>query len=412
MGRIRCISFIAAAILGWCGASAQELNLAHPNHAYDSLVAEWKTNKIFDSFDNYEDYYITMDSAPHKAIGVVSELVYQERLNSLICPIHLPYNNIIKERIVAYTTTHKSLVERALAYSQYYFPMIEEELQRQGLPLELKFLPVIESAFTPTATSRAGAVGLWQLMLATGRQYGLEITSMVDERRDPIASTRAACAFLKDMYKIYGDWTLALASYNYGPGNVNKALSRSKAENKTYWDIYPYLPRETRDYIPGLVAVIYAYNYYQEHNLKASAPPIPLAIDTVMVNRNMHLGQVSSTLDMPLELLQLLNPQYKQDIIPAAGKSYSLVLPQQEISRFIENEEVIYAKDSVYLAEYLKPGAVAIAQQAAIGDVYRVKSGDTLSGIAKKYGTTVARIKQWNGLSSDRLSIGQSLRIN
>lgn len=301
-----------------------------------------------------------------------------------------------------------------LGYSKYYFPMFEEELAKNGLPLELKFLAVVESALTPTAVSRAGAVGLWQMMLATGRHYGLEVSSMVDQRRDPLASTKAACAYLKELYNIYGDWTLALASYNYGPGNVNKALSRSTAENKTYWDIYPYLPRETRNYIPTLVALIYSYHYYNEHNIKPKTPPMPLAVDTVTINKNMHLGQVASTLDVPLELLQLLNPQYKLDIIPAASKPYSLVLPQQEIARFIDNEASIYAKDTIYMAEYLKvPGAnINKALASNSGTVYKVKSGDTLGAIAKKHGTTVSQIKKINGLKNDVLKIGQSLNVN
>lgn len=402
------------ACLSWLSPAAQELSINHSAATYDSIITAWKQHNIYESFDDYIDSYISLDKEYVGALGVVSDSVYKARLSAMPSPIRLPYNNIIKERIIAYTNTYKSVTERMLGYSKYYFPMFEEELAKNGLPLELKFLAVVESALTPTAVSRAGAVGLWQMMLATGRHYGLEVSSMVDQRRDPLASTKAACAYLKELYNIYGDWTLALASYNYGPGNVNKALSRSTAENKTYWDIYPYLPRETRNYIPTLVALIYSYHYYNEHNIKPKTPPMPLAVDTVTINKNMHLGQVASTLDVPLELLQLLNPQYKLDIIPAASKPYSLVLPQQEIARFIDNEASIYAKDTIYMAEYLKvPGAnINKALASNSGTVYKVKSGDTLGAIAKKHGTTVSQIKKINGLKNDVLKIGQSLNVN
>lgn len=393
--------------------NAQKLNIKHTPLIYDSIVANWKSSIISDSFDDYIKSFVQMDFDGLRAVGVVPDSVYKARLEAIPSPIRLPYNNIIKERIIAYTNTHRSLTQRMMAYSQYYFPYFEEELAKQGLPLELKFLPVIESALTPSAISRAGAVGLWQLILTTGRQYGLEITSLVDQRRDPVASTRAACKYLKDLYNIYEDWTLALASYNYGPGNVNKALLRSGSKTKTYWDIYPYLPRETRDYIPSLVAIIYAYYYHYEHNIKVPETPMPLAVDTVTINKNMHLKQVSSTLDVPLELLQILNPQYKEDIIPAGSKPYTLVLPQEEICHFIENEKNIYAKDTIYLAEYIKtPGSIDKAASVTASRIYKVKKGDTLSAIAKRNRVTVAQIKKWNGLKSDHLRIGQSLQLN
>mgnify|MGYP002580979715 CR=1 FL=1 len=286
--------------------------------------------------------------------------------------------------------------------------------EKAGLPLELKFLPVIESALQPTATSPSGAVGLWQFMLNTGRQYGLEISSMIDQRRDPVASTRAACAYLKDLYKIYGDWTLAIASYNYGPGNVNKALKRAGSNATTYWDIYPYLPTATRDYIPAFVGLTYAYHYYKDHHIQPYTPSLPLATDTVTIKHNLHLEQVAATLGIPMELLQALNPQYKQDIIPAAVRTYPLVLPQREISRFLEQEQAIYDKDSIYLADHLstagksKQPVPAVAQTTS----YKVRKGDTLGAIAAKHGVTAAQLMKWNGLkSANRLQIGQTLKI-
>ena len=301
-----------------------------------------------------------------------------------------------------------------IGQSLYYFPIIEQELEKAGLPLELKFMAVVESALQPTAVSPAGAVGLWQFMLTTGRYYGLEISSMVDERRDPVASTRAACAYLKDLYDMYGDWTLALASYNFGPGTVNKALKRAGGSATTYWDIYPYLPKATRDYIPAFVGLTYAYHYYKDHHVKPYPPTLPIATDTVTISRNLHLQQVATTLDIPLELLQNLNPQYKQDIIPAATRTYPLVLPQREISRFLEHEQEIYAKDSLYLDTHLSlAGSTKQPQPAAPKTVtYKVRKGDTLGAIASKYGVSVSQLMKWNRIkSANRLQIGQTLQI-
>lgn len=397
-------------------ASPYALNIKHPASYYDSLAASWNAFNTQVSFDKFAIDYIELDSSFIPAISSVPDAHYQERLKAICSPVQLPYNKIIKDRLVAYTTTHKSLVLRMLAYSQYYFPIFEAELARQGLPLELKFLPVIESALIPTATSRVGAVGLWQIMLNTGRQYGLEISSMIDERRDPVAATRAACLFLKDLYRIYEDWTLVLAAYNYGPGNVNKAIRSAGVSARTYWDIYPYLPKATRDYVPAFVAVTYAYHYYKEHDLRPSSPPLPLATDTVTIRRMLHLEQVSSTLGIPIEVLEVLNPQYKQRIIPAVAKTYPLVLPQQDVCCFLDNQEAIHAKDSTYLSSYLKIEATPNGNKTVYltgGSTYKVKSGDTLGGIAKKNGVTVKQLMQWNNLSSaNKLSIGQNLQIN
>ncbi len=388
--------------------------------AYDSLVADWKF-KYLDSVQNdFIDDYINLDTTRYlQAIGTVTDAEYRRRLNSLVSPIHLPYNEVVRKYILAYTTTHRGITKRMLGESKYYFPMIERELERQGLPLELKFLSVVESALNPTAVSRVGATGLWQFMLNTGRHYGLEISSMVDQRRNPEEATRAACAYLKELYNIYGDWTLAIASYNCGPGNVNKALQRAGNNAKTYWDIYNYLPRETRNYIPAFVALNYAYNYASEHNIQANDPTVPLVTDTIEIKRNMHLEQVASTLNIPLELLRMLNPQYKLDIIPAAVKPYPLTLPQQDVCRFIAHEQEIYAKDSIYMNNHLrKDGMVKDSTDWAHTPLpepkyYKVRKGDTLSAIGKKYGVSVNQLLKWNKLASaNRLRVGQQLKVS
>ncbi len=275
-------------------------------------------------------------------------------------------------------------------------------------------LPVVESALLPSVVSHAGATGLWQFMYGTGRYYGLEVTSFVDQRRDPIAATKAACIYLKDLYNMFGDWTLAIAAYNCGPGNVTKAIKRAGGNTKNFWEIYPYLPRETRGYIPSFIAATYAYTFHRQHDIEPEMPALPLATDTVMVNRLMHFKQITSTIDTPVEVIRKLNPQYKADIIPALGKSYSLTLPVSDVSRFLENEQQIMAKDTTYLAEYLKPSNIdKTKKEFSINSfTYKVKSGDTLSGIASKNGVSVAQIKKWNNIkNADKLRIGQKLEI-
>lgn len=396
--------------------SDERLNITLDCESYDSIIASWRESNRFGAFDNYASLYINVDTSTYyiEAVTPYTDAQYQERLRSIVSPVHLPYNSIVRKHIVAYVTSRQSITKRMIGQSLYYFPIIERELEKAGLPLELKFMAVVESALQPTAVSPAGAVGLWQFMLTTGRHYGLEISSMVDERRDPVASTRAACAYLKDLYDIYGDWTLALASYNFGPGNVNKALKRAGGTASTYWDIYPYLPKATRDYIPAFVGLTYAYHYYKDHHVKPNPPTLPIATDTVTISRNLHLQQVATTLEIPLELLQNLNPQYKQDIIPAAARTYPLVLPQREISRFLEHEQEIYAKDSLYLDTHLSlAGSTKQPQPAAPKTVtYKVRKGDTLGAIASKYGVSVSQLIKWNRIkSANRLQIGQTLQI-
>ncbi len=378
---------------------------------YDSLLVNWHERNIIRSYDDFFAHFIDIDTV-RPIVGDVHDSVYEARLRRLVSPVNLGFNDVVKNYIVNWTTRNKGTVSRILGLSQVYFPMIEEELARQGLPLELRMLPVIESALNPTAVSRAGATGLWQFMLATGRSYGLEVTSMVDDRRDPVMATRAAVSHLRDLYRMFGDWTIAIAAYNCGAGNVNKAIARAGGEAQTFWDIYPYLPRETRGYLPSFVAANYAYTYHKQHGIEMIDPPLPLCTDTVTVSKLMHFGQISSTLNISVEALRALNPQYKEDIIPAVERTYALKLPQPDVTRYLAREEEIHAKDSIYLAKYLaQPKAILEAVQSSV-NVHTVKKGEVLGSIARKYGVTVAQIVKWNKLrNAHSIRPGQRLEI-
>lgn len=377
----------------------------------DSLVACWNSDMNRQSFDRFYENFISPESMSPASDEALPDSVYVSRLRALASPVQLPYNAVVKDYILRYTGRGRAGMGRILSLSQYYFPMIEEELLCAGLPVELRVLPVIESALNPVALSRSGASGLWQFMPSTGRLCGLEINSLVDERRDPVSATRAACRFLKDLYGIYNDWSLVLAAYNCGPGNVNKAIARAGSDKvKSFWDIYEYLPAETRGYVPAFIGASYACAYHRLHDIAVEPSPLPVAVDTVTVSRIMHLEQVSSTLDLPLDVLRKLNPQYKEDIIPATVKSYSLVLPQQFVTNYISREEEIFSKDSLYLKEYVNPANIE-RKRLEHGITYTVKNGDTLSGIARRYRVSVREIMKWNNLRSDRLRIGQRLRI-
>ncbi len=379
----------------------------------DSLLTVMRGESSVAAFEKFFDDFIRLDTT-RTLTSDIPDSVYQRRLRSILSPIGMPWNSIVKQYIINYTSARRTTMANILSRSQYYFPLIEQELANAGLPLELRMLPVIESALLPSAKSRAGATGLWQFMYGTGKACGLEITTFVDQRCDPVASTRAACRYLADLYRMYGDWHLALAAYNCGPGNVNRALKRAGEGAKTYWDIYTFLPAETRGYIPSFIAATYAYTFHKQHGIEISERSLPLAVDTVAVSRLVHLDQIATTLDVSLETLRALNPQYIKDIVPALDKTYSIVLPQDHTTRFVGREEEIHGKDSLYLAEYLKPANIDATRALlkSTATVHRVKSGETLGHIAIKYGVTVKQIMRWNNLkNSHKLSIGQRLEI-
>lgn len=375
----------------------------------DSLAAQLKREQVDEMFDQFFKEYIC---EPVEVSGDARlDSLYESRLKLLVSPIHLPYNSIVRSYIQRYTQP-TGVMQNVLSLAQYYFPMIDEELIKAGLPVELHAMAIIESALRSTAMSRAGAAGLWQFMPTTGRSYGLQINSMVDERFDPVKSTKAACRYMKDLYNMYNDWSLAIAAYNCGPGNVNKALARAGGNPQSFWEVYWYLPSETRGYVPAFIAASYAYAYHQAHNITYVEPPMPLATDTIQVRRLLHFGQVASTIDVTTETLKMLNPQYKLDIIPATTQSYTLILPSNRVTDYIINCDSIYAKDSVYLKEYLNPSTVAKKMAETSIIYYKVKRGDTLGAIARKYRVTVKQLMRWNGIrNANTLREGQRLRI-
>lgn len=375
----------------------------------DSLSAALRRQQVSDSFENFFKDYVCEPAT--LSTDSSQDSLYKSRLNALVTPIRLPYNELVRTNIQRYTDV-SGVMSRVLSRAQYYFPMIEEELLKAGLPVELRSMAIIESALQATAYSKAGAAGLWQFMPPTAKAYGLEVNTMIDERYDPYKSTKAACRYLKDLYNMYNDWSLAIAAYNCGQGNVNKAIARAGENPESFWDIYWHLPAETRGYVPAFIAATYAYAYHKAHNITYTEPPMPIAVDTIQVDRLMHLGQVSSTIDVSAETLKMLNPQYRLDVIPATTKSYTLILPTNRISEYITKQDSIFAKDSTFLKEYINPATVDKKMREVAVIYHRVKSGETLGGIARKYRVTTKQIMTWNRLkNANRISIGQRLRI-
>lgn len=386
-----------------------DLTLGLTPEQADSLVGVWRERQSNNAYQQFFENYVlegkTVDTT-------TPDSVYVRRLRDLVSPVPLPYNSLVRTYINRYIDPRHGTISRILGLSQYYFPMIEEELLKAGLPVELRALPIIESALSSTVMSPAGAVGLWQFMPSTGKNYGLEVNSLVDERRDPVLATRAACRFLKDLYNIYNDWLLAIAAYNCGSGNVNKAIARTGGNARTFWDIYDHLPPETRGYVPAFIGASYAYAYHRRHGIEATPAPIPLAVDTIRVDRLMHLEQIASTIDLPIETLRLLNPQYKLDIVPATTKAYTLVLPQRNIAQYIGARQEIFAKDSTYLKEYIHPANIDKKRLERTGTVYTVKNGDTLGGIAQRHRVSVRQLMRWNNIKNpNALRLGQKIRI-
>ena len=379
----------------------------------DVLYEKWYISK-----QGGEDNEVLYDTGEDAV--TMPDSVYLARLDSLNSAIRLSYNEIVRNYIELYTVRRKSQSGAMIGLSEYYFPIFEEILAREGLPLELKYLPVIESALNPRAFSRAGACGLWQFMYGTGKMYKVEINSFVDERRDPVKSSEAAVTYLKDLYQIYEDWILVIAAYNCGPGNVNKAIRRSGGK-KNYWDIYYLLPKETRGYVPAFIGAMYLFNYYDKHNIAVVENELPTMCDTIMISDALHFEQVTNLLDISVEQLRDLNPQYQADIVPAGfGKSYPLRMPYNYVTEFIDRQDTIFAynrlayfNDSDRTADprvrFKKHAHVAPSNRAKL--VYTVKNGDVIGGIAMKFDVRLNDLKYWNGMTRNLIRVGQKLVV-
>ena len=369
----------------------------------DSLLNLWYVQNLVSQSE--EDLY-DMDSV--KFESNVPDSVYIERIKMMNSFISLPYNSVVKNYIIKYSEKMPSSIGKILGLYEYYKPYFDEIFDRYNMPEELKAMAIIESAMNPLAVSRAGAKGMWQFMYSTAKIYGLQIDSFVDERLDPYKAAEAAAQYLQDAYEIFGDWNLAIASYNCGAGNVNKAIRRSGS--RQFWDLYPYLPRETRGYGPAFVGALYTMKYYKEHGIKPTPVALPTPVDTFKINKMLHLKQINEVIGVPLDELKNLNPQYKHEIIPGNSKEYILRLPYSYSNAFIEHEDSIYRHKA---DKYFNPVTLKSIQEGGDGEqiTYRVKSGDYLGKIASRYGTTVAKIKKWNNLKSNDIRVGQRLII-
>ena len=386
----------------------------------DEFVPEGMSENLNTLLHEWQLEFSSSDKNCRQGKDVVfHDSVYMKRLYNLPTVMELSYNDVVRSYIDRYTNRNRSMVGYMATLGDYYFPMFEEALEKYGLPLELKYLPVIESALNPKAVSRVGATGLWQFMLRTGQSYGLEVNSLVDERRDPYKATQAAAKYLSDLYKLYNDWNLVIAAYNCGPGNVNKAITRSGGK-QDYWQIYNYLPRETRGYVPAFIAATYIMNYYPEHNICAiESNKDMLAIDTVHINEQIHLGQISEVLDVSIDKLRRLNPQFKQDIIPGGYQKYVLVLPTNKVLAFIEQQDSItnnnrdrYFTHRESTAQYVGGNSYDSRVSGGTENIYyKVRKGDNLGKIAQQNRTTVTRIKQWNNLKSNKIMPGKRLIV-
>ena len=463
-------------------ASAQnnddEITIIDPNGQQEVFeVPEALTNEVDSLLKLYHSQmYLTPDGdcQYRDENPYFSDEVYKERLMRMPNIMEMPYNEVVRKFIDRYASRMRRAVGYWLGASNFYMPIFEQALETYNMPLELRYLPVIESGLNPKATSRVGAAGLWQFMLVTGKQYGLTVNSLVDERRDPIKSSYAAAHFLSDLYKIFGDWNLVIAAYNCGPENINRAIHRAGGE-RDYWKIYPYLPKETRGYVPAFIAANYIMNYYCEHNICPMRTQLPAKSDTVVVNRDVHLKQVAAVCQLSLEELRTLNPQYRRDIVNGSSAPSIIRLPEMAVNTFIDYEDSIYnyntetllTKRSEVAVEEAKPEvmrytpttytaprqmsrherrALAASNKSSrhdrklsreerrskhkadredrhsrkskrgkgkkeVSQSVTIKEGQTLSEIARKNHTTVDKLKKLNGIKGSNIRAGKKLKV-
>ena len=388
----------------------------------DTLLRQWNASQYLEADTNCN----MQDVNP-----VFSDSIYVDRLSRIPTIMEMPYNNIVRKFIDQYTGRLRHSVSYMLGATNFYIPIFEEALALYNLPLELKYLPVIESALDPTAVSRKGATGLWQFMLSTAKRYDLKINSLVDERRDPIKASFAAAQYLNDLYKVYGDWNLVIAAYNCGPTSLNKAIHRAGG-SKDYWTIYPYLPKETRGYVPAFIAANYVMNYYCEHNICPMRARLIDGNDTVVMNKDLHLEQVASVCGVEMEKIKAFNPQYKTSLVP--GNSYDCILrlPSEAALKFIDLGDSVYSYRSSELFTKRKTVEIDEAelekQQNSARRSYSssrrrssrssrrsksvtIKNGQTLSEIAEKYGTSVSKLRRLNGIKGSNIRAGKKIRV-
>lgn len=429
-GRLGCLLLGSFAFVAASAAPRPVPALLNLSQADSTIVFpesfETDTHKMMENW--YLRNYTALDAdVSQKPDAEVSDEEIIKRLGAIPTTIELPFNSIVRAYIDAYTKKNRSLVENMLGMSLYYMPIFEQALERENLPMELKYLPVIESAMNPDAVSRSGATGLWQLMLPTARGFGMEVNTLVDERRDPVASSAVAAKLLRQLYDIYHDWSLAIAAYNCGPGNINKALRRCTSEQKDFWAIYPYLPKQTRGYVPCFIAATYVMNYYKQHNISPALARKPILTDSVHVGRRVHFQQISDILQIPVEELRVLNPQYRQDLIPGDIRPYSLVLPANQVYSYIMSEDAICAHDA---DKYIRrptaePASGAPAPEASEDNpqgqdgqwvttekvlYHKVKKGETMSSIARRYGVSLWSLRHANG-NIRKPRRGQTLKV-
>ena len=431
------LTVIAAIVLGGnCVTQAQneeEITVTDSDGKEEIIDVPEAMNYEVDSLLNlyYSKTYLQPDNDCNLRDENVSypKEVYIERLGRLPNVMEMPYNDIVQKFIDRYTGRLRHSVSYMLGASNFYTPIFEEALEAYGLPLELKYLPVVESALNPQATSRVGAAGLWQFMVATGKQYGLEVNSLVDERRDPIKSSYAAAQYLRDLYKIFGDWSLVIAAYNCGPENINKAIHRAGGE-ADYWKIYPYLPRETRGYVPAFIAANYVMNYYCEHNICPMRTELPAKTDTIIVSKDVHLQQIAEVCGINIDELRTLNPQYRRDIVNGSNKPSIIRMPATATNTFIANEDSIYkhkaealftrrslvevdnnSGSSVSSKSSTKKKSSARKRRRTRVKRVTIRQVDTLSEIAERNHTTVRRLRQLNGLKGNNIRAGKKIRV-
>lgn len=402
----------AILLLGFCTAvhsqepkKGEEVNIEDLGRLPESF--EMSLDSLFNR--RYKEYYnLSKRNKPNTESTRTLDQLYRKRLHAMESAIPLTYNPLVREAIELYVNKRSRLLSLMLAKAAYYFPIIESALDKYGMPLELKYLAIVESALNPTAVSRAGATGLWQFMLPTGKAYGLHIDSMVDERCDPYKSSEAMARYFQDMYALYGDWMLAIAAYNCGPGNVNKAIRRSGGKTD-FWQIYQYLPRETRSYVPFFIAAFYAMEHYDEHDIRPNIVNVPLATDTIHIDFRLSFDEIQQVSGVDMKVIEDLNPMYKKRLIPGNNGTQILRLPTAEATTFsIKKDQLIAKRQTEETSEELKETTT----DSTPSITHTVRRGETLSKIASKYGVTINDLKSWNNLSGNKLRAGQKLSIN